>query len=263
MTSKEENLSEEENFGQFIQFAKKKRFGIITLNRTERSNAFTIDFLKDLKRTITYCQENDAIRGIILTHNGTSFSTGMDLEYIDGSDHNAVKDLEKTAADICTLLFNGKPAICTVNGRTMGEGVVFMICCDYRIATNQSFFQMPEIYSGIFPGTGCTILFSKIIGISWTKRMLMFAEKIASKVALKINLIDQIVESEEKLLENALEKARFLSTKNQAVLNAIKLCSNHFLDKSYDKAYELEKKASAWYEFTDKRKFLRQFRNEF
>jgi enoyl-CoA hydratase len=145
----------------------------------------------------------------------------------------------------------------------MGEGVVFMICCDYRIATSNSFFQMPEIYSGIFPGTGCTILFSKIIGIPWTKRMLMFSERITPETAIKINLIDEIAESEEDLMNIALEKARFLSTKNQTVLNAIKLCSNHFIDKSYDDAYELEKQASAWYEFDNKQKFLKKFRKNF
>jgi len=251
------------HFGEFIEFSKKKRFGIIKLNRIHRSNAFTIDFLRDLRDAITYCQDAENIRGILLTNNGDSFSTGMDLDYIDGSDHSAVKKLEGTAADICKLLFNGKPAICAVNGRTMGEGVVFMICCDYRIATSNSFFQMPEIYSGIFPGTGCTILFSKIIGIPWAKRMLMLSERLTPETALKINLIDEIAESEDNLMKIALEKARFLSTKNQTVLNAIKLCSNHFLDKSYDNAYELEKQASAWYEFENKQEFLKKFRKNF
>ena len=255
--------SNKPDFGKFIEISKTKRFGIITLNRTERSNAFTIDFLKDFKEALTYCQKSDNIRGIILNHKGNSFSTGMDLDYIDGSDHSAVKELEGTAADICKLLFSGKPAICAINGRAMGEGVVFMICCDYRIATNNSVFQMPEIYSGIFPGTGCTVLFSKIIGITWTKRMLMFSEKISPEVALKINLIDHIAVSKEKLMELALEKARFLSTKNQTVLNTIKLCSNHLIDKSYDVAYEIEKKASAWYESSNKNKFLNEFREEF
>jgi len=251
------------DFGEYIEFSTKKRFGIITLNRTHRSNAFTIDLLRNLKNAIHYCQASEKIRGVLLTNNGDSFSTGMDLGYIDGSDHTAVKQLESTAADICKLLFNGKPSICAVNGRTMGEGVVFLVSCDYRIATQVSFFQMPEIYSGIFPGTGCTILFSKIIGINWTKRMLMLAEKIDSEKALKINLIDEVAETKEKLMKSALEKARFLSTKNQTVLNAIKLCANHFLDKSYEEAYELEKKASAWYEHKDKNKFVDDFKKHF
>jgi len=251
------------DFGEHIEFSIKKRFGIITLDRTQRSNAFTQDQLGHLKKAIEYCQNNSKIRGVVLTNNGSSFSTGMDLDDIDGADHVAVKKLEGTAADICKLLYNGKPAICAINGRTMGEGVVFSICCDYRIAVKTSFFQMPEILSGIFPGTGCIILFSKIIGIPWTKKMLMFGEKISAIKALEIGLIDQVVETKDQLIEETVKKTRFLFSKNQTVLQTIKLCSNHFLDKSYTEAYEIEKAASGWYEHEDKENFIREFRKKF
>jgi len=186
----------------------------------------------------------------------------MDLDAIDGSNHEAVRDLEGTAADICKLLFNGKPVICAINGRTLGEGVVFTICCDYRIAVKDSFFQLPEIFSGIFPGTGCIVLFSKIIGIPWTKKMLMFGEKVSAEKALEIGLIDHIVDTKEELIEESMKKASFLFSKNQTVLNAIKLCSNHFLDKSYEEAYKIEKIASGWYEHEDKKKFIFRFSKE-
>ncbi len=251
------------DFGEYIEFSVKRRFGIITLNRVHRSNSFTIEQLKNLKKAIEHCQEDEKIRGLILTNNGTSFSTGMDLDFIDVTDHDAIKELEGIAAEICILLFNGKPAICAINGRCMGEGVVFEICCDYRIATKESFFFMPEILSGIFPGTGCIILFSKIIGIPWTKKMLMFAEKVSADKALEINLIDQIVEKEEDLMKVAMVKAKFLFPKNQTVINAIKLCSNHFVDKSYNEAYELEKEGSGWYEHDDKEQFIKDFRKKF
>ncbi|MFX0104641.1 MAG: enoyl-CoA hydratase/isomerase family protein [Candidatus Hodarchaeota archaeon] len=250
-------------FGEYINFTVKKRFGIITLNRIHRSNAFDIEQFENLKRAVEHCQREEKIRGLILTNNGESFSTGVDLGAIDGSDHEAVKYLEGTAATICKLLYNGKPAICAVNGRTMGEGVVFSICCDYRIATKESFFQMPEIFSGIFTGTGCIVLFSRVLGIPYTKLMCMFAERIDTQKALKISLIDQIVKRKEDLMKNALYKAKFLFTKNQTVLNAIKLCANHLFDKSYNEAYEIEKEASAWYEYPDKIEFLDTFRKKF
>lgn len=256
-------LSENTDFGKHIEFAIKKRFGIITLNRVHRSNAFSIEQLENLKKVLLFCQNDESIRGIILTNNGSSFSTGMDLGEIDGSDHSAVKYLESTAATICKLLYNGKPAICGVNGRTLGEGVVFLSCCDYRIATKDSFFQMPEVYSGIFPGTGCILLFSKILGISWTKKLLMFSEKISSQKALEIGLIDKIVSSNKALFDELINKARFLFTKQQTVINAIKLCSNHLLDRSFRKGYELEKLGSSWFEYKDQQEFLEKMKQYF
>jgi hypothetical protein len=60
-----------------------------------------------------------------------------------------------------------------------------------------------------------------------------------------------------------MKRVRFLFTKNQTVLNTIKLCANHFLYKSYNEAYEIEKEASAWYEHENKELFLDNFRNKF
>ena len=248
--------SKDLDLGKYINFDIKNRFGIITLNRIHRSNAFTIEQLKFLKRAIEYCQNSEMVKGLILTGAGSSFSTGMDLDFIDGSNHKAVKELEATAAEICKLLFYGKPSIAAVNGRCMGEGVVFTLSCDYRIALQNSYFSMPEIMSGIFPGTGCIILMVKQIGISWAKKMLMFSERIDSTTALKIGLIDKIVYQQEDLLTSALKKVKSLFTKNQAVLNAIKVCSNHLLDKSYLKASTIEKFGSEWFKFEDKEKYL-------
>ncbi len=251
------------DFGEFIEFSVSKRFGIIKLNRVHRANALTIDMVKNLKKAIEYCQNNEKIRGIILTGKGTTFTTGLDMDTIDGSDHMAIKDYEKTAANIAELLFNGKPTICAVNGRAMGDGVAYSLCSDYRIAIKESFFMMPEIKSGIFPGAGTIVLMTRMIGIPWTKRILMFAEKIPAEKALEIGLIDKIVDNREELMEETMKKARFLFTKNQPALNLIKLCSNHLSDKSYNKAYAFEKEALlGWAEEEDKMQFVNKFREK-
>ena len=250
-------------FGDFIEFSIKKKFGIIKLNRVHRGNAITTEMAKNLKKAIEFCQISEKIRGIILTGNGTSFTTGMDIDEIDGSDHAAVKEYEKTAASIQELFYYGKPLICAINGKAMGDGVAYTVCSDYRIAVKDCFFLMPEINLGVFPGTGIIVLMTRIIGIPWTKKILMFAEKVSAEKALEIGLIDQIVESQEELMKAALDRAKFLFTKNQTVLNAIKLCSNHLADKSYSEAYELEKLGSAWYQYEDKNNYIKDYRNKF
>ena len=255
--------SDNRNFGEHIEFSASKRFGIIKLNRVHRANALTIDMVKNLKMAIAYCQSNEKIRGVILTGNGTTFTTGLDMDTINGSDQAAVKEYEKTAADIAELIFNGKPTICAVNGRAMGDGVAYALCSDYRIAVRESFFMMPEIKSGIFPGAGTIVLMTRMIGIPWTKRILMFAEKISTEKALKIGLIDQIVDTREDLMEETMRRVRFLFTKNQPALNLIKLCSNHLPDKTYNEAYILEKEAlMGWAEEKDKLQFVENFRKK-
>jgi enoyl-CoA hydratase len=255
--------SENLYFGEFIEFSIKKKFGIIKLNRIRRGNAITIKMAKDLKRVLEFCQNSEKIRGIILTGNGNSFTTGMDIDEIDGSNHISVKEYENTAAYIQDIIYYGKPTVCAINGKAMGDGVAYAISSDYRIAVKDCYFRMPEINIGVFPGTGIIVLMSRVIGIPWTKRILMFAEKVSSEKALEIGLVDQLVENQEELLKIALDKAKFLFTKNQIVLNAIKLCSNHLADKPYNEAYELEKIGSAWYGYEDKENYINEFRKKF
>ena len=250
-------------FGKFIEFSIKKKFGIINLNRMHRGNAITTEMAKDLKKALEFCQNSAKIRGIILTGNGTSFTTGMDIDEIDGGNHEMVKEYENTAASIQDMIYYGKPTICAINGKAMGDGVAYTLCSDYRIAVKNCYFRMPEINIGVFPGTGIIVLMSRVIGIPWTKRILMFAEKVNAEKALEIGLVDYLVENQEELMRVALDKAKFLFTKNQTVLNAIKLCSNHLADKSYNEAYELEKIGSAWYEYEDKEKYINEFRQKF
>ncbi|MBD3197591.1 MAG: hypothetical protein GF317_21230 [Candidatus Lokiarchaeota archaeon] len=244
-----------EMFGNNIEFSIKKRFGIIKLARENRANSLTLEMIENLKHALLYCQNTERIRGLILTGKGNTFTTGLDLDSIDPSDKDMVRKYENTAAEIIEIIFKGKPSICAINGRTMGDGVVYALSCDYSIAIEDSFFQMPEILSGIFPGAGTIPLMTKILGISWTKKILIFAEKIDSKRALEINMIDKIVNDRTSLMKVSLHKARFLSTKNQQVLNLIKLCANFLGDKRYEVAYNYEKKALNIWISSDKNQF--------
>jgi enoyl-CoA hydratase/carnithine racemase len=251
------------DLGENLHFSVKRRFGLITFNRKERGNALTVEMLRNLKRVIEHCQRNEKIRGLILTGQGKAFTTGLDLDSVDASDHKVVKEIETIAGEITKLFYYGKPLISAINGYAMGDGVIYTLASDYRIALKNAYFQMPEINFGIFPGTGALVLASRIIGIPWTRKIFMFAEKVPAELALEIGLIDQIVDSQEELMRITMDKARFLFTKNQTVLNAIKLCCNHLGDKSYSKAYELEKIGSAWYEFEDKENYIKELRKKF
>ncbi len=255
--------SDDLDFGEYIEFSIKRRFGIITLNRIHRSNAFTVDQLKNFKKAVQYCQDNEKIRGLILTNNGNSFSTGMDLGALGENASATSEQLVGISTEICKILFYGKPAICAVNGRAMGEGVVFMIFCDYRIALKDSYFWMPEINSAIFPGTGCITLFAKIIGIKKKKKMLIFAEKVSAEKALEIDLIDQIAGDKESLMKLAAEKAKFISTKNQTVIQATKLCANNLASLPYEKALKIENDCFDLYDSKDKAQFLSDLRKKF
>ncbi|GAI41741.1 unnamed protein product [marine sediment metagenome] len=177
-------LDNEVNFGQYIEFKVKNRIGIITLNKTERSNAFDVEQLENFKKTLLYCQNNKRIRAIILTANGKNFSTGIDVASASGKNISVVKNLERLLAEVVRILLNGKPVIVAINGRALGGGLEIPLFCDYRVALNEGYYQMPEILINVFPGTGCITQMVRTIGPLLTKKILMWGEKITPEQAL-------------------------------------------------------------------------------
>jgi len=60
----------------------------------------------------------------------------------------------------------------------------------------------------------------------------------------------------------AMEKAKFLASRNQAVINGIRLCANHVWEKPYNEAYKMENFCSNWFEI-GKEDFILKFKKEF
>lgn len=249
-------------FGQYIEFKVKNRIGIITLNKTERSNAFDVEQLKNYKKALLYCQNNKHIRAIILTANGKNFSTGIDVASVSGKDISVAKNLEKLLAEVVRILLNGKPVIAAINGRALGGGLEIPLFCDYRVAVNEGYYQMPEILINVFPGTGCITQMVRTIGPLLTKKILMWGEKITPEQALNFGLIDELVNTMDELMAVAMEKAKFLASRNQAVINGIRLCANHVWEKPYNEAYKMENYCSNWFEI-GKESFISKFKKEF
>ena len=90
----------------------------------------------------------------------------------------------------------------------------------------------------------------------------MWGEKITPEQALEMGLIDKLVNTQEELMVVAMEKAKFLASRNQAVINAIRLCANNVWEKSYDDAYEMENFCSNWFEI-GKEDFVSEFKKKY
>ena len=80
--------------------------------------------------------------------------------------------------------------VTVVDGLALGWGTEFMITADYRIATPNARFALPETGIGILPGAGGTSELSRIVGPNQALRLGMTGEQIDAAEALRIGLID-------------------------------------------------------------------------
>ena len=99
-------------------------------------------------------------------------------------------------------------SIAAINGYAMGGGLECAMACDIRIAEAQAQMALPEGTVGLLPCGGGTQNLSWIVGEGWAKRMILCGERVDAETALRIGLVEQVVDRGE-----ALETAKGLAAK--------------------------------------------------
>ena len=122
----------------------------IMLNRPERLNAVGIELRRDLISVMTRFIFDPLARVGILSGVGRAFCAGRDLKE-EGSKGSNSGDNPYGYPEILNrqlLLNTDKFLIAAVQGFAIGQGFYYVLGCDYRIATTDAIFSMPEIETG-------------------------------------------------------------------------------------------------------------------
>jgi len=177
----------------------------VTLNRPEIHNAFDDGLIAELTEVLAAYGENPAVRALILTGAGKSFSAGADLGWMK---RMAGYSYEENLADAAGLarLMNvldrlPKPTIGLINGAAYGGGVGLVACCDIVIASERASFCLSEVKLGILPAAISPYVVAAI-GPRRARRYFQTAEVIPADEARRIGLVHEVVPA------NELEVAR-------------------------------------------------------
>ncbi len=205
--------------GQNILREKKGSTAIIRFNRAEKKNALSLDLMNELRDVLEEVEKDDAVRVVVLTGTGNTFSSGADL-----SDPRTLQMIEQQLdvpsgnSTLMKLVELGKPTIAAVNGYALGHGMECALMCDIIIASDQA--QMGFI--GALRGSICpyaAIRLADEVGRARAKELLFTCDRISADEAFKIGLVNKVVPAE-KLMETVLDLAARM--KNAAPL-AVKL----------------------------------------
>jgi enoyl-CoA hydratase len=94
------------------------------------------------------------------------------------------------------------PVIARIDGYALGAGLELACACDLRVASERSFFGMPEVRIGI-PSVVEAALLPKLIGQGRARRLLLTGETIGAAEALNWGLVDMVVPHQD--LDEAVE----------------------------------------------------------
>jgi methylglutaconyl-CoA hydratase len=186
----------------------------VTLNRPDLHNAFDDRLIAELSQALSRLGEDDAVRAIVLTGAGKSFSAGADLNWMrrmaEYSEEENLADARALARLTRTLNEMPKPTVARVNGAALGGGTGLVACCDIAIASDKASFGTTEARLGIIPAVIGPYVIAAI-GPRQARRLMLTGERIPACEAARIGLVHEVVPAEgldaavDAVLENLLK----------------------------------------------------------
>lgn len=164
-----------------------------------KTNSLTLEILRKLRDIVKRANEDDAVKGIVLTGAGRTFSSGFDLPMFMGfKDVKEIGDFFDEGEEILLALFEcRKPVVSALNGHAIAGGLIFAMATDYRIVKNH-----PKISIGMSEiklGLGLTIAQSEVMQFGYESNkkfrdLMYFGRMLDINSAKEYGIVDEIVE---------------------------------------------------------------------
>lgn len=176
----------------------------ITLNRPEVHNAFDEVLIEELNGELEELERDGAIRVIVLTGAGKSFSAGADLNWMQTMAEYSERENREDAARLAQLMRRldelKKPTIARVNGAALGGGVGLVACCDIAIAERGAKFGLTEVRLGLIPAVIAPYVVSAV-GQRTARRLFLTGERFDAETAQGMGLVHILAGGTESLDE--------------------------------------------------------------
>ena len=220
----------------------------IRLNRPDAMNSITCELAHDLMHAALRCDEDPAIRAVLLSGEGRAFCVGGDLKAFAGKEEDLPYYLKETTtylhATVSRFTRMDAPVVAAVHGAAAGAGMSLACACDYVVAAESARFTMAYTQAGLIPDGSSTYFLPRIVGLRralelvLTNRMLSAAEAVEWGIANK-------VAADDRLLDEARQVATKLAAGATKALGAAKRLLHRGLTETLETQMELETRAIA------------------
>lgn len=187
---------------------------LVTWDMPGRSmNVFTDQATGEIDAIIDQIVADDTIKGaVIASGKQGSFTGGADLKSVSAMFEDFYAEVGRNHDAAIATLFEragrmswiwrkletcGKPFVAAINGTCMGGGFELALASHGRIAARSANMGLPEVKVGILPGAGGTQRVPRMMDTQGALQMLMKGSTLSADDALKMGLIDAVVDDGE------------------------------------------------------------------
>jgi enoyl-CoA hydratase len=208
-----------------------------------RRPAIDAGVVRALREACERASGDAAVRAIVLTGEGDTFSNGWDWAAFAGESPEAMVEALRAAGVLgdpfgC-FAESGKPVIAAVNGDALGGGLALALAADIRVAAEGSRFGLPEAEAGLLPMGGSIQRLARLVGRGRAIEMVLTGEAIDAAEALRAGLVGEVV-ARGALEKRAQEMAERLAERGPLALQYAKEALLRGLDMPLEQALRFE-----------------------
>ena len=178
---------------QFLDLSYDGGIAILRLARPP-VNAINLDLAEEAAALLTDLERDGAVRAVVFTGTGRTFSGGLDLKEVPTYD--AVS--QRRMVELLNRLFYGiyafkKPVVAAVNGHAVAGGLVLALACDYRVGTTApARIGLTEVKVGVpYPATAMAIVRGEL-SMGAARHLVLGSENESAQAALRHGIFDEL-----------------------------------------------------------------------
>jgi enoyl-CoA hydratase len=104
-----------------------------------------------------------------------------------------------------------KPLLAALNGPALAGGFEIALACDLIVASEESFFALPEVKRSLIAVAGALFRLPRAMGMTQAMEVILTGEPLAAVRAYELGLINRLV-SRDRVLDEAVALARTIAS---------------------------------------------------
>jgi enoyl-CoA hydratase/carnithine racemase len=214
--------------------------GTIRIDRPPM-NALSTTVQEGIRAAATEATERRDVAAVVVYGGEKVFAAGADIKEMQAMSYTDMVDRSGALQSAFTAVARiPKPTVAAVTGYALGAGCELALCCDFRVAAEDSRLGQPEILLGVIPGAGGTQRLARLIGPARTKDLLFTGRFVGAAEALAIGLVDRVVPAADVYATARESVQRYVGAASYA-LRAAKECVDRGLEVDLETGLEIER----------------------
>ena len=221
-----------------LKYEIEDRVLLLTLNRPEALNAFTVEMANELVAAFEAASADDGVGAIIVTGAERAFCAGMDLsaegnvfglnealaptmrDMIDRfDDPEIVEGVRDTGGRVTLAIFDcAKPVIAAINGAAVGIGATMTLAMDIRMASEKAKIGFVFGKLGIVPEACSSWFLPRLVGTQQAMEWALSADIISADEARAAGLVRSVHAPEQLLVEARALARRFIDGRSPVAI---------------------------------------------